>query len=215
MDEAASRSATRRLYDRIATHFAETRSTPWPEVTDFVSSAGRGELALDLGCANGRHVPALAAVARKVVAVDISRALLRRGRSEHGSAAEWTQGDALSLPIKTDAIDLALYIATLHHLPTRSARIRSLDELARVLDPNGRALVSVWSVSHDRFDETEGHDRYVPWTLPSGETYDRFYHLYDLEEFRADLRRSELPAIRTFETAGNCYAVVQGGARTE
>lgn len=215
MDEPVSRGATRRLYDRIATHFAETRSTPWPEVTDFVSRVGRPELALDLGCANGRHVPALAAVAPKVVAVDISRALLQRGRSDHGAIAEWMQADALSLPIKTDAIDLALYIATLHHIPTRSERIRSLDELARVLDPTGCALVSVWSVSHERFDETEGHDRYVPWTLPSGESYDRFYHLYDLEEFGADLRRSELPVIRTFEPAGNCYGVVRGGTRTE
>jgi len=82
-------------------------------------------------------------------------------------------------------VDLAVYVATLHHLPTRESRIASLDELARVLSPRAAALVSAWSTEHDRFDADEGFDTTVDWTLPGGETVPRFYHVYDPAEFRA------------------------------
>jgi hypothetical protein len=93
--------------------------------------------------------------------------------------------------------------------------VASLDELARVLAPGGRALVGVWSVAHDRFDATEGFDTTVDWTLPGGERVPRFYHVYDAEEFRADLATSGLAVRETTVSSGNCYAVVAAGGRVE
>ncbi|MFC6728796.1 SAM-dependent methyltransferase, partial [Natronoarchaeum mannanilyticum] len=88
---------------------------------------------------------------------------------------------------------------------------RSLDELARALAPEGRALVSAWSTAHDRFDRSEGFDTTVDWTLPGGETVPRFYHVYDPDEFRADLSASDLAVEDAFLSSGNCYAVVGKG----
>src|SRR5256885_12482984 len=39
----------------------------------------------------------------------------------------------------------ALSIAVLHHLPSRDDRKLALAELRRVLQPEGKALISVWS----------------------------------------------------------------------
>jgi SAM-dependent methyltransferase len=105
-------------------------------------------------------------------------------------------------------VDLAVYVATLHHLPTRTGRVASLDELARLLASGGRALVSAWSTDHDQFDAQSGFDTTVDWTLPDGETVERFYHIYDADEFRADLRESGLDVRSVELSSGNCYATV-------
>jgi ubiquinone/menaquinone biosynthesis C-methylase UbiE len=214
MDE---RAGVRDTYDHIAEHFAATREYAWPEVEDFLAER-RGDVALDLGCGNGRHAEVLTAHAERVVGVDISRGLLETARSratDRGFGVALLQGDAARLPLSDGAVDLGVYVATLHHLPTRESRVASLDELARVLSPSGDALVSAWSTAHDRFDRTEGFDTTVDWTLPGGETVPRFYHIYDPDEFDADLAASSLTVVESTVSSGNCYAVVRGeGKRT-
>ncbi len=138
-------------------------------------------LGLDLGCGNGRHCESLAGVVERVVGVDASGGLLATARERSRNrgfedSLGLVQADAAALPLRSGVVDVAVYVATLHHLRPRARRVASLSELARVLAPGGRALVSAWSTAHDRFDETEGFDTTVPWTLPGGERVDRFYH---------------------------------------
>ncbi|WP_440008745.1 class I SAM-dependent methyltransferase [Halomicrococcus sp. SG-WS-1] len=201
----------RETYDRIADHFAKTREYPWPEVESFLADRD-ADVALDVGCANGRHAELLAKRAGRVVGLDVSRELLAEARARATDRAfdlELVQGDAAALPLADAAVGLAVYVATLHHLPTREARVASLDELARVLGPGGAALVSAWSTAHDRFDREEGFDTRVDWTLPGGETVPRFYHIYSPDEFRADVDASALVPAEVFVSSGNCYAVVR------
>ena len=201
----------RETYDRIAGHFAETREYPWPEVESFLDDR-EADVALDVGCGNGRHAELLTARARRVVGVDVSRGLLAEARArarERSFAVELVQGDARALPLADATVGLGVYVAALHHLPTQAARIDSLDELARVLTPDGRALVSTWSTAHDRFDRESGFDTTVDWTLPGGETVPRFYHIYSPAEFRDDVAASALHPVETFVSSGNCYAVVR------
>ncbi|NIB99224.1 class I SAM-dependent methyltransferase [Halobacterium sp. R2-5] len=197
-------------YDRIAEHFAKTREYPWPEVEEFLDGRSGG-VAVDVGCGNGRHTELLAARADRAVGVDASRGLLATARERAADRefdADLVAGDAERLPLRDGVADLAVYVATLHHLRSRGARVASLDELARVLSTSGAALVSAWSTEHDRFSEEEGFDTAVDWTLPGGETVPRFYHVYDPGEFRADLRESALAVAESFVSSGNCYAVV-------
>jgi tRNA (uracil-5-)-methyltransferase TRM9 len=211
-----TRLSVRETYERIGTHFAKTRANPWPEVAEFLD--GRtGDVGLDVGCGNGRHTELLAECCGRTVGLDASRELLgvareRRGGGREGPDGDTTcalvQGDAGTLPFAADCVDLAVYVATLHHLPTHPGRIASLDELARVLAPGGRALVTAWSTTHDRFDADSGFDTTVDWTLPGGEVVDRFYHIYDPDEFRADVSESDLGAVSFEVSSGNCYAVV-------
>ena len=199
-------------YDRIATHFSKTREYAWPEVESFLADRS-GDLALDVGCGNGRHTEALAARTEAAVGVDLSRGLLDeavdRARDRgFADATAFVHGDAAALPVRDGAADLAVYVATLHHLSPRDARIGSLNELARVLAPDGVALVSAWSTAHDRFNRDEGFDTTVDWTLPSGETVPRYYHIYSPAEFETDLGESALETRRTELSSGNCYAEV-------
>ena len=219
-----SRRAVRETYDEIAAHFAQTRANPWPEVESFLADR-TGRLGLDVGCGNGRHAGPLAERVDRVLGVDASTELLgialERAASE-GFATTFDPigGDAARLPVRSHIVDLGLYVATLHHLPTRSLRRESLSELGRVLSVPGTALVSAWSTAHDRFDasadDPEGFDASIDWTLPGGETIPRFYHVYAPAEFGADLAASGLSVERSFLSSGNCYAVVsKGNAHTE
>ncbi|WP_336003107.1 class I SAM-dependent methyltransferase [Halorientalis halophila] len=216
MDDEPGRATVRDTYDRIAAHFSATREYAWPEVESFLADGEHCAVGLDLGCGNGRHAEPLAGLADRVLAVDVSRGLLEEARdrvagTDAEGAVRLVQADAASLPIRADAVDVAVYVATLHHLPERDLRVASLDELARVLDPDGRALVSAWSTAHDRFDAEEGFDTTVDWTLPGGERVPRFYHIYSPAEFRADLDASGLAPVEVFVSSGNCYAVVADG----
>ena len=226
----APREEVRATYDRIASHFAETREYAWPEVESFVAADDSPvDVALDLGCGNGRHTELLADRADRAVGADVSRGLLdeaRKRAADRGFDADLVQADAAAVPLRDAVVELAVYVATLHHLPSREARVGSLDELARVLDPEGRALVSAWSTAHDKFDGDEsearsasdgragesretGFDTTVEWTLPGGETVPRFYHIYAPEEFRDDVAASGLELVDFEISSGNCYAEVR------
>jgi len=215
--DCRSPTRLRAVYDEIATHFSKTRAFPWPEVTEFLDATKTDDwqVGLDVGCGNGRHAAVLSEHADRVVALDVSRDLLAESRAkmdENGWRAALVQGEASQLPVESGTVDGVLYVATLHHLPDRETRIQSLSELSRVLTADGRALVSAWSTAHDRFDAApdapEGFDTTVDWTLPSGETVPRFYHIYSPPEFERDLRESGLSIVDTYVSSGNCYAEV-------
>jgi len=210
-EPATDTAAVRDTYDRIAEHFSQTREYPWPEIEAFLD--GRtGSLGLDVGCGNGRHTELLAGCCDRALGVDVSGQILRTASeraADRGRSYGLAQAEAARLPVRTDIVDLAVYVATLPHLPSREQRRASLDELARVLTDGGRALVSAWSTAHDRFEESEGFDTTVEWTLPGGETVDRFYHIYDPEEFEADVAASDLSLVELELSSGNCYGVVR------
>ncbi|MFB6095372.1 MAG: class I SAM-dependent methyltransferase [Halodesulfurarchaeum sp.] len=206
------------VFDRIASHFSRTRAYPWPAVETFLEDRA-AEVGLDIGCGNGRHTAVLAGVTERTIGLDASRELLREAvnraagtgsgqREEAQFVGNLVQGDAVTLPIPGRTIDLALYIATIHHLRSREKRVRSLDELERILTEGGGALISAWSTEHERFDRDQGFDTTVDWTLPDGETLPRFYHVYDPDEFERDIRESSLTLREAWVEAGNCYAVV-------
>lgn len=207
-----SRSGVRGTYDRIATHFSKTRAAPWPEVETFISEAPSGALGLDIGCGNGRHLEPLLGWVDRAVGLDASRGILAEADSRLVTDRDrvlLVQGDAGALPLADASVDLALHIATVHHLPTRGARVRSLAELERVLAADGTALVSAWNVTHDRFDTETAFDTTVDWTLPDGETVPRFYHIYDLAEFERDLEAAGLSVLDCRVSGGNCYGTVR------
>jgi tRNA (uracil-5-)-methyltransferase TRM9 len=197
-------------YDRIAGHFSKTREYPWPEVEEFLADR-TASVAVDVGCGNGRHTELLADCSARAIGIDASVGLLAEATAraaDRGFDVSLVAGDAARLPLGADTADLAVYVAALHHLKRREARVSSLDDLARVLSPAGTALVSVWSTAHDSFDREQGFDTTVDWTLPGGETVPRFYHIYDPAEFRADLADSALAVADVFVASGNCWGVV-------
>ncbi|MES3517329.1 MAG: class I SAM-dependent methyltransferase [Natronomonas sp.] len=203
--DATTATDVRDTYDRIADHFSSTRHHAWPETEEFCATHD-GDRGIDIGCGNGRHTEVLCECVDHAVGLDVSPRLLDIA-ADRVPAAGFVTGDAARLPFAANQFDIAIYVATLHHLPTQAMRRQSLAELSRVLTEDGVALISAWSTDADRFDAGTGFDTFVDWTLPDGETVDRFYHIYDQTEFETDLR-SQLEIRRSWLSSGNCYGVV-------
>ncbi|MFL2520946.1 MAG: class I SAM-dependent methyltransferase [Halobacteriales archaeon] len=202
-----------RTYEKIGSHFSQTRFHPWPEVGKFLEELS-GDIALDMGCGNGRHSELLSKCVERVVGVDMSSMMLIE-TSNRGKNNEFEvnpiRGNVMELPVQTGCADIGVYVATIHHLPTAECRIASLNELERVLVVGGTAIVGSWCTEHERFEEGKGFDTLVNWTLPDGTVVPRYYHIYDIEEFERDVNASRLEVVDIYSNEGNCYAVVSKG----
>jgi SAM-dependent methyltransferase len=95
---------------------------------------------LDLACGVGYGTAHLATVARRVVGVDRDADTIEYARGRYASAkVEFVVADATALPFADDMFDTVCSFETLEHLPDRDAY---LDEVARVLRPDGAFVVS-------------------------------------------------------------------------
>lgn len=170
-EDLASGVAARADRRRLAPVLAERRSRSeaffsseagaWDRVRDELFGPGFFHPALaalvepswaiaDLGCGTGQVAAALAPFVARVVAIDGSDAMLdeARIRLESKPNVEIARGDLESLPVEDGALDAALLVLVLHHVPDPAAALR---EVARTVRPGGRVLV-VDLEPHDRDD---------------------------------------------------------------
>lgn len=95
-------------------------------------------LLLDVGCGLGYLSQALGGGLR-CIGLDYDAASLRHGP---GAETKRTRGDAARLPFKDDTFDVVLCSELLEHLPDGMDDL-AFAEMARVLKPGGRILVTV------------------------------------------------------------------------
>src|SRR5262245_2665071 len=96
----------------------------------------------DLGCGEGYLTIEAARWASRVIAVDRSEPVLERAkglaRRRRVSNVVWKRGELDKLPIKDQAVDVALLSQALHHAQDPA---RAVEEAARITKPDGRVLV--------------------------------------------------------------------------
>lgn len=154
--------------------------------------------------------------------------------SENQATPSFIQADIMELPFKNQTFDAALFIAALHHIPNEDYRLHTLEELYRCLKSDSQALVSVWAFDQPRFQEVlleqlvtgdepiepakkpenepesvpGGNigDVYVPWTRKDGKVFKRFYHLFDENELRVLLAKTEFEILNVYRMKDNYYA---------
>ena len=120
---------------------------PWTRVLLEFAAPKPGEWVLDVACGTGsvaRHVAPMVGREGKVVALDISPAMLAVARAQPvppGVTIEWREGNAVRLDLPADAFDLVLCQQGLQFFPDRAASVR---EMRRVLQNGGRVVISVW-----------------------------------------------------------------------
>jgi SAM-dependent methyltransferase len=98
-----------------------------------------GRATLDLGCGEGRVARDLTAAGHHVVGLDHS-ATLAAAATSHPSATAVALGDAAELGIGDATVDLVVAFMSLQDVDRPA---KSLAEIARVLEPGGRAVVAV------------------------------------------------------------------------
>jgi ubiquinone/menaquinone biosynthesis C-methylase UbiE len=100
------------------------------------------ERALDLACGPGTFTRVLAQHARTAVALDLTPALMEQARAALAKAGitnvAFGCADAMSLPLASASLDLAVCGYSLHHFGDAA---RAVGELARVVRPGGRVAL--------------------------------------------------------------------------
>ncbi len=157
---AQRRSDSRTFFGRIVGEWDRLRGELFGE--SFTSEALVGLLdpdwvVADLGCGTGMTAESLAAVVRKVIAVDREPEMLKaaRHRLEGFDNVEYLQDDLTALSLADATVDAVIVSLVMAYVPHPD---KAVAEMARIMKPAGRALV-VDMVTHDRksYQHTMGH----------------------------------------------------------
>jgi len=118
----------------------------------------RGLRIADIGTGTGGMLPLFSEFADEIVAVDISKEMLRRARTRAKSLGlenvEFVKADLQDLPLEDASIDAAFATLVLHHAPDPGAAVK---EMARILRPGGTLVVVDLSAhGHEWLREEQG-----------------------------------------------------------
>jgi len=95
---------------------------------------------LELGCGTGEFSRRLAALAREVVALDLSAEMVRVAQSRSAGCAnvEYVVGDMTTIPLESGSFDCVVSLNTLHHVDSAQALLAMRDALR----PGGTLLIA-------------------------------------------------------------------------
>lgn len=204
------------VYNNIATHFSDTRSFLWRDLEILAQFAKDGDSILDIGCGNGRLYQLFAGLSSdesqlsssrpkpqgrvegspiassiKFFGVDISEKLIEIAKEKYPEG-KFFVGDMVELPFEDKKFDVVFSLVAFHHLPTADLQLKALEEMKRVLKPNGKIILLNWNaysnwvndkLKKGDYKDLGNHLFEVPWKTGKGEKVgDRVYYGFTLEE---------------------------------
>jgi putative AdoMet-dependent methyltransferase len=107
----------------------------------------QGEQGLDIGAGTGNLAARFMERGISMSAVDQSKEMLRLCQKKH-SGLDTRLGNFLALPYLGGRFDFTVSSFALHHL-TLEQQLLALDEMRRILKPNGRICIADLMVSHE------------------------------------------------------------------
>lgn len=191
-DWAATQKA---LYDGIAPHYdgsipAHVAAHYLAKRVDLVAGlASAAAAVLDVGCGTGTLATAIGSAGYDVYGLDASTGMLAQLAVPAPSGAGRGQpvaGFGERLPFADGAFDLAITVATLHHITDPGRIAATIGEMCRVTRPGGHVVIwdhnpknPYWPLLMKRVPQDTGEERLVP-----------------LEEIVADLRAAGVTTMR-------------------
>ncbi|MDP6390874.1 MAG: methyltransferase domain-containing protein [Alphaproteobacteria bacterium] len=102
-----------------------------------------GERVLDVGCGTGALLSAMSQIfpGLELVGIDPTPEMLAVARSKLGGSVELVLGAAEDLPFGDSSFDLVISTSMLHYIQRPAD---ALAEMARVLKPGGRLVITDW-----------------------------------------------------------------------
>ncbi|MFZ2189223.1 MAG: methyltransferase domain-containing protein [Candidatus Magasanikiibacteriota bacterium] len=197
-------------YNKIAHLFAETRKYLWDDLKPLQKYTKDGFRVLDLGCGSGRlyHLfqdfqPLDKARGKGVeyIGLDQSEEQIKIAKQKFPNI-DFRVGEMTTLPFVDNEFDVLYCIATFHHLPDEESRIKSLQEMKRVLKSGSYILMTNWNmysktaqklVENGKFNEFKPGDFLIPWMNSEREVLgERYYHGFILEELENLFKKTGL-----------------------
>ncbi len=145
----------------VAEHYLDKRTDLVKRLLPLVGPV------LDVGCGTGQLGAAITGEGFDVFGVDLSPSMLASAR-ERGLAGTYA-AVTTNLPFAANAFDLALTVATLHHLETPDRVASTVAEMGRVVRSGGFVVLwdhnpanPYWPLLMKRVPQDSGDERLVP-----------------------------------------------------
>ena len=201
------------VYNKIANNFDITRTYYWKFVRFYLKNIenSKDTKIMDLGCGNGRYIPLMNNF--DVYAVDNSEELLKIVHNKYPRIKIFCL-DVTSLIFNENFFDNIISVAVIHHLSTENRRISMINEICRVLKKGGTALITAWStdlLKKKMYKKLDGKNNFmIPWN----NKYERFYHLFEINEFEELINKSSYRDLiyiqeKVFECDNLCIVIVK------
>jgi ubiquinone/menaquinone biosynthesis C-methylase UbiE len=134
---------SRKTFDHLAVKYADhyygkQSAMIYEKVISKIKSI-QHHFILDLGCGQGSLLKNLANAKAKLFGADLSPEMIKYAQHMLGNAAELKVADSENLPWPDNSFDVIACILSFHHYPDPG---RSLQEMKRVLQPNGHIIIA-------------------------------------------------------------------------
>jgi ubiquinone/menaquinone biosynthesis C-methylase UbiE len=188
-------------YEIIAEHFSSTRNNVWGKVAEYMNQLPENSYIADIGCGNGKNM------FRKdceYVGMDFCMNFTKICKERQ---KEVIKANNLNIPFKSNSFDHCISVAVIHHLSTVEKRLMAIDELVRIVKPNGTIFISVWALeqpdnSRRKFTKNENM---VEWNY-YGKKFLRYYHVFSKGEL--EKLASKYNITHSFYEQGNWIIVI-------
>jgi len=192
---------TKNDYEKIAEFFSLKRRFFWPELKKIKNYIKDGDKVLDWGCGHGRLLLLLKDKKINYIGIDTSPKILKIAKKNFPEYNFKTL-DRLSLPFSDYLFNVICCIAAIHHIPSKSFRLKLLKEFKRVLKKDGFLILTSWYfykgmkkiVSKYMFKwvlnkifrretDLDFKDLFIPWKNEKGKSItNRYFHAFTKRE---------------------------------
>jgi arsenite methyltransferase len=155
---------SKEYFDNIASGWDEFRKGLFPEsVRDrayLEANLTQGSIAVDLGAGTGFITEGLLRRGVQVIAIDQSSAMIEVMRKKFGenTLIRYEIGTAEHIPLPASSVDYVFANMYLHHVESPQ---NAMVEIARILEPGGKVIITDLDEHSFEFLCTEQHDRWM------------------------------------------------------
>ncbi len=199
-----------------ADQFDKRRQTPWKEFDHYIKHIKHNDKVADIGCGNGRFYDYLKNK-RKVeyTGIDITKELITLAKKRY--KAKFKVANAFDTKEKSDFFDTTLLIATLHHIPSKKLRKKTIQEMNRITKKDGIFIISVWNLYRKKYIKyfikafikslmnifkTSHKDLIIPW----GENKtDRYFYALSPTELKQLLISENFKILNSYYNKNTVY----------
>ena len=187
------------LRDRLA-HVYDEQISEYQHLVEVASTIKKldplpDDVILDIGCGTGRITYKLLEMDCKVVGLDFSGESLRICKSRCDAPNHrkddicLIMADACSLPLKDNFFDKCISSEVLEHIPLEVERSEMIQEVYRVLKPNGKLVLTTYNHS---LRKIIGRKKVTPENAP---LYAYRYNYFELKKTISHVFKDEIKIV--------------------
>ena len=171
------------------------------KVADYLKELSIDKVVLDAGCGTGKFLPIIENVAYKYIGIDLSNEQLIKAKDKSKRNSLFINSSLEKIELDNNSVDLIISTWVLGTITDIEERNRCLDELKRILKPNGK-IILVENDENSEFEEIRNRTSdsrtrdYNNWILSSG--------------FIVDKRLETYFSFKSIDEAKKCFEVIYG-----